>query len=297
MYGDAITVTITPPTERALQTDARSRAMQRVIYTMVLEREGWRKLTNAINCYELFADAKHVQAKPSDVNYVIPSPFMFGSFAMWQKCDTFIHGGCLGTVPFETFAECRQAKCGRSQCVLTKDDILSSIGPVTCAASWTSWFYNKKTGKCESFSYSGCSNLGPFESAEECKSARCRIRLCAFRKPTLTDGCELGNLKETWYYDIEKRRCSIARGDRCIYGEVFQSNMECRRARCHKVLCDMTEEDVTYQPSRITCGPAPMPWVYNKKTGNCEQFRHVGCEKRLPFATKNECKRKCGKKH
>lgn len=204
-----------------------------------------------------------------------------------------MYGGCAGTVPFTTLSECLQAECGRPKCFLTPADVLPPPGKITCAAYFTSWFYNRKKGVCESFSYSGCSNVGPFTSAEQCESARCRIRLCSFGKPTLTYGCELGKVRRTWYYDLATRRCQKTPGDKCSNGQVFASKMECRASKCYQVLCDMTEDDVTYQSPSIACGPPPRPWVFNKDSGACEQFVHEGCETRLPFRSEKECSQKC----
>lgn len=63
--------------------------------------------------------------------------------------------------------------------------------------------------------------------------------------------------------------------------------------KCGRLLCDMTEEDVTMQPPFVRCGPKPRPWYYDNDMGKCVRFTHSGCEKRLPFAKKRECERKC----
>lgn len=42
-----------------------------------------------------------------------------------------------------------------------------------------------------------------FELETECNATWCRIKICFFRKPTMTLGYEPENLKETWYFGLE----------------------------------------------------------------------------------------------
>lgn len=74
--------------------------------------------------------------------------------------------------------------------------------------------------KSELFRYSACRNLGLLQTPAECKTARCRTKLCAFRKLMITWGYELDNLKRTWNSDLEMRRCTLACRDKSIYSDV-----------------------------------------------------------------------------
>lgn len=90
-----------------------------------------------------------------------------------KKCEKFFWGGCEGTRPFETLKDC-QNKCGTDLCDLTPRDVLPPPGTITCQLAITSWYFNKSSGKCESFFYSACGNLGPFETEKECNAANCK---------------------------------------------------------------------------------------------------------------------------
>ena len=56
-----------------------------------------------------------------------------------QKCKEFTWGGCGGSVPFETKADCLKAKCDPAPCLLEPKQ-----GP--CEAAIPKWYYDKKKG-------------------------------------------------------------------------------------------------------------------------------------------------------
>lgn len=87
-----------------------------------------------------------------------------------QTCKSFGYGGCKGRVPFKTKQACLSAKCANFMCTLEPKDVLPNLPPgtATCAAFWESWYYDKNSGKCKKFGYSGCSPVGPFGTKGAC---------------------------------------------------------------------------------------------------------------------------------
>lgn len=150
------------------------------------------------------------------------------------------------------------AGCGRSKCLVTKEDMLRSLSPTielnaTCDAFWISWYYNRKKKRCGSFSYSGCSQLGPFTSKKHCIAARCPVKVCAYLRPRLTSGFALGRVM-TWYFDLATRHCQQIMGGQCATGCVFSTWRECIEARCNKLLGYIEPEDLTTPTSTFCQG-------------------------------------------
>lgn len=206
-------------------------------------------------------------------------------------CESFRYGGCFGAVPFHSRQECQDAGCGRPKCFVHKRDVI--LRGSVCDAYWTSWYYNRRTGECESFSYSGCDNVGPFTSKSECDRADCRVKLCAFGRPMVTRLCEVRGSATTWYFDLETRTCKRGAGDGCQYGRAFSNERECQKASCGDVLCQMGQDDVTVVPPSAVCIPSPQPWYFDSGSGECISFEYRGCAERLPFETEAECQTTC----
>lgn len=122
-----------------------------------------------------------------------------------RKCETFIWGGCGGSRPFKTLEACLKKCGGQDPCDLTPEDVLPPPGTITCQAVFESWYFNKSRGKCESFTYSGCSNLGPFKTEEDCASAKC---ICQLRpEDTNTGPITCQAFWTTWFFNDESGKC------------------------------------------------------------------------------------------
>lgn len=206
-----------------------------------------------------------------------------------QKCQSFKYGGCFGFVPFVSRKDCEKSGCGPSPCLLEPKDVTPKSG--LCKLKLQSWYYDRNLGRCKSFTYGGCRNVGPFESKADCRNARCDVRVCALGRPKLTTGCTLGK-KRTWFFD-GSGKCVRVIGDACDHGFVFDSRRQCKRAKCQSKRCDMTPRDVTARPSLVQCGPMPMPWYYDRVSQQCVSFKRDGCENRMPFPSKKKCLRTC----
>ncbi|KAL3864685.1 hypothetical protein ACJMK2_006346 [Sinanodonta woodiana] len=79
-----------------------------------------------------------------------------------ERCELFQYGGCQRNGNnFLTLRQCQR----RCTCSLPKD-----TGP--CRADFRRFFYNPINGRCEEFSYGGCSgNANNFLSLDECQGA------------------------------------------------------------------------------------------------------------------------------
>lgn len=153
-----------------------------------------------------------------------------------KRCSQFVYSGCLGNGNrFLTKDECEDMCIPQSQVPACDKPKLEGA----CAANVPRWFYNRDSGNCESFNYSGCmGNNNRFMSKEECEGS------CTHRaKEKLTDTVckmyvDVGNCKDTvnatlarWGYDERMRRCVPFYFTGC---EGNQNNF-ISRADCEKV--------------------------------------------------------------
>ncbi|GFR05007.1 hypothetical protein TNCT_498982 [Trichonephila clavata] len=87
-----------------------------------------------------------------------------------KKCEKFIYGGCKGNSNnFQTLEDC-EATCGRKPPSVSICEQKKEVGP--CKARFERYYYNKKTKKCEKFTYGGCKgNKNNFRTLEDCEAA------------------------------------------------------------------------------------------------------------------------------
>uniref|UniRef100_A0A3Q3K586 BPTI/Kunitz inhibitor domain-containing protein n=1 Tax=Monopterus albus TaxID=43700 RepID=A0A3Q3K586_MONAL len=101
-----------------------------------------------------------------------------------QSCSSFIYGGCGGNGNnFVSQEEC-ETNCtgvtGTTQLINSAamhsfpdapgGTVASEAGP--CRAAFPRWYFNSKTGSCESFVYGGCKgNRNNYDSEESCNTA------------------------------------------------------------------------------------------------------------------------------
>jgi len=91
------------------------------------------------------------------------------------QCEFFSYGGCVGNQNnFNSKSQC-EGHCLKDKCSLPK-----AKGP--CGKDIIRWYYDSKSGHCESFLYSGCrGNRNNFASRSECE-----------------DGCKSQSDKHFW---------------------------------------------------------------------------------------------------
>ncbi|XP_067907444.1 tissue factor pathway inhibitor 2 isoform X2 [Heterodontus francisci] len=85
-----------------------------------------------------------------------------------QICEKFTYGGCMGNENnFETLKEC-SLHCRRIKKIPKACRLEADAGP--CRASFTRYFYNFTTGRCEEFLYGGCNgNDNNFREMSSCQ--------------------------------------------------------------------------------------------------------------------------------
>ena len=163
-----------------------------------------------------------------------------------QRCRKFIWGGCGGVVPFRSRRACLRAECattgnsndGKKRCDQTVSDLLPDVPPgsFTCQAIWTSWYFNKQTGKCTSVSYSGCSQVGPFLSERECETAGCNKDgeddVCKLTRADVLPDLPPGTITcqafwTSWFYNQDTMECESFSYSGCGPVGPFTSATEC----------------------------------------------------------------------
>ncbi|XP_046577529.1 BPTI/Kunitz domain-containing protein-like [Haliotis rubra] len=79
-------------------------------------------------------------------------------------CEKFVYGGCPGNANnFDTLEDCRRRCGGGVLCSLPRD-------PGPCDDDIPRWWYNKRTNRCQRFSYGGCEgNANNFKTLYECR--------------------------------------------------------------------------------------------------------------------------------
>ena len=133
-----------------------------------------------------------------------------------KTCRKFRYSGCLGNANrFPTEAACQETcRPRREQPLCQKPKAEGG-----CLENYPRWFFNKETGVCEQFQYSGCAgNNNRFMSERECTSA-CQheakavksLKTCAlFPEPGACSPSEDGRGNQTvarWTYHPYHRRC------------------------------------------------------------------------------------------
>ncbi|KAK3084457.1 hypothetical protein FSP39_013863 [Pinctada imbricata] len=124
------------------------------------------------------------------------------------RCERFIYGGCGGNKNnFATLQKCKEAcdKPNSDVCSLPK-----VVGP--CRAAFRSYFYNKKTGRCERFIYGGCGgNKNKFATLQKCKEACDKPNANVCSLPKVVGPCRAAFRR--YFYNKKTGHC-----ERFIYG-------------------------------------------------------------------------------
>ena len=100
------------------------------------------------------------------------------------QCEEFVYTGCGGNDNrFSTKQKCEQA-CKKAICTLPQD-----TGPCLPLQKFERYYFNSKTGRCETFMYGGChGNENRFSTKQECEQECNRKVICAL--PMETGPCE-----------------------------------------------------------------------------------------------------------
>lgn len=204
-------------------------------------------------------------------------------------CIRFWYGGREGNANrFQTQEECERTCVspeGAEVCSLPKVE-----GP--CDGKYSSFYFNKQSGKCETFDYGGClGNKNRFDTEEACKEV-------CHSKPTSEDPCDQpvvvgpcrGNLWR-WYFNKQEGRCKSFVYSGCEENKNnFKSEADC-----------MTTCSAASPGELCKLGKAEGPclghyprWFYDYLDSSCKEFIYSGCEgNRNQFVDKSSCERTC----
>ncbi|XP_046577618.1 carboxypeptidase inhibitor SmCI-like [Haliotis rubra] len=207
-----------------------------------------------------------------------------GDFPRWwynkrtNKCQRFIYGGCEGNANnFQTLYECR-FQCRRRSTYAVSSAASPEIRVVVTMTS--RWWHNKRTNRCQRFSYGGCEgNANNFETLYECRFQLCQL-------PKDTGPCRA--YIPQYYFNSKTCLC-----EKFVYGGCggnanrFETLEDCRRRCGGGDLCSLPKD-----PGQ--CAAAIRRWWYNKRTNKCQRFIYGGCPGNANnFQTLYECRFQC----
>ncbi|XP_063104338.1 actinia tenebrosa protease inhibitors-like [Cavia porcellus] len=231
-------------------------------------------------------------------------------------CETFVYGGCGGNLNrFQDQEECVQT-CGQQLKSLgtveaaPSDFCLQPPNTGPCKGRFTRYFFNPKSGLCETFAYGGCGgNLNRFQDQEECLQT-CGQQLTSLGtveaapsdfclQPPNTGPCK--GLFTRYFFNPKSGLCETF-----VYGGCggnlnrFQDQEECLQT-CGQQLTSLgtveaAPSDFCLQPpNRGPCKGRFTRYFFNPKSGLCETFAYGGCGGNLNrFSTQEECVQICG---
>lgn len=151
----------------------------------------------------------------------------------------------------------------------------------SCDGNELKYYFNSNSGKCETFSYSGCKgNLNNFISLEKCTEFCGDI--CDF--PRKEGDCKMA-LKR-FYFDSDSLICNSFPYSSCNGNENnFVYEKDCK-SRCG----DVCQESV--DPGH--CSENIKRYYFDKELKKCQEFNFTGCMgNKNNFYTLSECQRKC----
>ncbi|XP_055618805.1 papilin isoform X1 [Toxorhynchites rutilus septentrionalis] len=240
-----------------------------------------------------------------------------------SRCRQFYYGGCGGNG--NNFAEEQDciSRCASGEekqpapvpetlpqesfdtryCFLEMDS-----GDRDCSTWENRYFYDRSSGTCMAFTYTGCAgNENNFASFEQCDHA------CGQAEDACTLRPAYGRCSENetrWYFDQRSQRCHSFTFSGCQgNANNFNTEHECER-QCRTA----PEPEQVVEPEPVPA-PAPAPaesvcdepydygtgyeptivYVYNKERASCEQNYYSGeGGNGNRFTSQEQCERQCG---
>ena len=176
-----------------------------------------------------------------------------------SKCDNFC--------PF-LFAEC---------------ELPADTG--TCSRRFTRYYYDRNSGQCKAFKYSGCGgNLNNFHSLLDCNqrcicSRKLSVGTCAQTQPR-------------YFYNQDTGLCQLFAYSGCG-GNVNNFKSE---DTCHNVCTERpgTKRRCLRRPEFGSCSDYSVRYFYDPNCDCCQQFNYSGCEgNKNNFKSEKMCLNKC----
>ncbi|VDK66417.1 unnamed protein product [Anisakis simplex] len=174
----------------------------------------------------------------------------------------------------------------------------------TCHLHLTKWYYNKDTGECHVFMYSGCKGNGNrFSSKAECEhlchketavSQEDEENVCRIER----DSGPCTDPVTQWYFDPDEHVCKQFTYGGCRgNGNRFDSREQCEK-RCSPQSQDLVAIDservcmLPFEAGR--CRESYRKWYFDKAVGYCRMFVYSGCDgNENRFDTEAECRQAC----
>ena len=154
----------------------------------------------------------------------------------------------------------------------------------TCKGKYTRFYYDKTSGQCKGFKYSGCGgNLNNFESLSDCNHR------CICSRQLAVGTCSQGQPR--YFYNKATGLCQVFAYSGCG-GNVNNFLME---DHCKSVCIDPEiRRRCLRRPEIGSCTNNMTRYYYDVNCDCCRQFSYSGCDgNRNNFETENSCLQKC----
>ncbi|XP_058811937.1 papilin isoform X2 [Topomyia yanbarensis] len=213
-------------------------------------------------------------------------------------CTEFTYTGCGGNENnFASFNDCDKA-CGRAE---NACNLQPAYG--RCSENETRWYYDQRSQRCHSFTFSGCEgNANNFYSERECEQ-QCRPAAPTPAPVAPAPGPSAGVCDEpydygtgndpTIVYIYSKERSSCEQN--YYSGEGGNGNRFSSHEQCERQCGQYRGVDVCVEAKDVgPCEESTPKFYYDTLTKSCHPFNYSGCEGNgNRFATNEECEATC----